>query len=89
MWPTGDFNYDTRVDGSDFALLAANFGKRLAAGGASPDVTASDWQALEAFGASVGVSVPEPAGLGLLALGGLAASARRRRRRCPCPGAHA
>jgi hypothetical protein len=80
MWPTGDFNYDGTVNGSDFALLAGNFGRTLASQAGEPNLTASDWQALETFGASVGVPVPEPAGLGLLALGGLALSARVRRR---------
>jgi autotransporter-associated beta strand protein len=90
MWPTGDFNYDGSVNGSDFALLAGNFGKTLASQAAAPGVTASDWQALESFGASIGVPVPEPAAAGLLALSGVALCARARRRpRSYTPGAAA
>jgi hypothetical protein len=40
----------------------------------------SDWMALEAFGQSIGVAVPEPTAVGLVALGSLGLLARRRRR---------
>jgi hypothetical protein len=75
-WRQGDFNGDQAVNGTDFALLAGNFGRpyALEAGG----VTASDWAALESFGAQIGVPVPEPVALPALALGGLLLSRRRR-----------
>jgi T5SS/PEP-CTERM-associated repeat protein len=75
-WRQGDFNDDRAVNGTDFALLAGNFGRvyGLQAG----DVTASDWAALESFGAQIGVPVPEPVALPALALGGLLLLRRRR-----------
>ena len=77
-WTEGDFNLDGAVNGSDFALLAGNFGKRVP--GVDPGlVTESDWAALESFGASIGVQVPEPAALPVLAAA-LGLMARRRRR---------
>ena len=65
-WVQGDFTQDGRVDGTDFALLAGNFGKRVP--GVGPGViTASDWAALESYGQSIGVAVPEPTSLSVLA----------------------
>jgi hypothetical protein len=77
-WLGGDFNYDARVDGSDFALLASNFGRRMPAGAAAA-LSAGDWQALEAFGTSIGVPVPEPTAAALLAGAAAAVLARPRR----------
>ena len=76
-WNQGDFNYDLAVNGSDFALLAGNFGKTLP-GGPGVSLTAADWQAVEAFGTSIGVAVPEPAAGGLLAAAALGLLRRRR-----------
>jgi hypothetical protein len=77
-WTEGDFNLDGVVNGSDFALLAGSFGRN--APGVLPGlVSDSDWLALESYGASIGVPVPEPAALPIVvaALGLL----KRRRRR--------
>jgi hypothetical protein len=79
MWPTGDFNLDGAVNGTDFALLAGNFGRTVTQG-AVVDLAASDWASLEAFGASVGVPVPEPTAGGLLAAVAGGVLLRRRRR---------
>jgi Dockerin type I domain len=79
MWPTGDFNLDGAVNGTDFALLAGNFGRTVTQG-AVVDLAAWDWASLEAFGASVGVPVPEPTAGGLLAAVAGGALLRRRRR---------
>jgi hypothetical protein len=70
------------VDGSDFALLAGNFGRRV------PDavgvgLTAGDWEALEAFGTSIGVPVPEPATATLVTLAAAGLLLRRNGRRRP------
>jgi autotransporter-associated beta strand protein len=71
-WDQGDFNYDNIVNGVDFGSLAANFNK-----GAS---SASDIAALDAFAAANGLlaDVPEPASIGLIALGACGLMARRR-----------
>jgi hypothetical protein len=73
-WTGGDFNYDGFVDVSDLGILATDWqqgvGNPLGRG------------SLEAALASVGlggVSVPEPASLGLLLLSGLMCRTRRRR----------
>jgi hypothetical protein len=76
-WTEGDFNLDGAVNGSDFALLAGNFGKNVP--GVTGLVTESDWAALESFGASIGVQVPEPVALPVFAAA-LGLMARRRRR---------
>jgi hypothetical protein len=79
-WDKGDFNNDGAVNGSDFVLLADNFNQFAS----QSAVDAADLQALETFAAANGVSlssVPEPASMGLLAVGLSAALARRRRRK--------
>jgi autotransporter-associated beta strand protein len=72
-WDKGDFNYDNAVNGVDFGLLAANFNK-----GAS----AADTAALIAFAEANGLmaDVPEPASIGLVALGIGALAGRRHKR---------
>jgi autotransporter-associated beta strand protein len=71
-WDKGDFNYDNTVNGVDFGDLAANFNKGAA--------SASDISALDAFAAANGLlaDVPEPASLGLIAIGNSLLLARRR-----------
>jgi autotransporter-associated beta strand protein len=72
-WDKGDFNYDNAVNGVDFGFLAANFNKGAA--------SASDLAALDAFAAANGLlaDVPEPATIGLLAVGSLGLMTRKRR----------
>jgi autotransporter-associated beta strand protein len=74
-WDQGDFNYDGIVNGVDFGALAANFNK----GAAGADA----WAAVEAFAAANGLmaDVPEPASIGLMAIGIGALASRRRSRK--------
>jgi len=72
-WDAGDFNYDNKANGTDFASLASNFNQ-----GASQ----ADTAALMAFASANGLlaDVPEPASVGLLTVGAVSLLARRKRR---------
>ena len=81
-WDQGDFNYNNVVDGTDFGLMAANFNK--GASGASVGAPAIDDPAIVAFAEANGLmadltSVPEPASIGLIALGACGLMTRRRK----------
>ncbi len=84
-WDQGNFLYGSSVNGSDFSALAANFGQGDS--GAAVTVTPADVAALDAFAAANGLpaptiaAVPEPASIGLLALGTVTALSRRQRRK--------
>ena len=70
-WYNGDFNYDGVVDGSDYTLIDNAFnsqGASLAASIASPTALVGG-----------GSAVPEPATLGVLAMGAAGLLGRRRR----------
>jgi fibronectin-binding autotransporter adhesin len=73
-WQNGDFNYDSVVNGSDYTLIDNAFNSQ----GVSLATEVAAHTAELAGGTSV---VPEPAGLGLLAMSGVAMLGRRRRRR--------
>jgi autotransporter-associated beta strand protein len=80
-WDQGDFNYDGLVNASDFNVLAANFNQGVSIG----SVSGGDLAALDAFAVANGLSlptssVPEPASMGLLAMGAIGILVRRRRR---------
>jgi autotransporter-associated beta strand protein/T5SS/PEP-CTERM-associated repeat protein len=79
-WDQGDFDYNGTINSIDFGLLAGNFGKSL--GSAGDVVTAADWAALDAFAQANGLmaEVPEPASMGMLAVGGFLVLRRRRNR---------
>jgi fibronectin-binding autotransporter adhesin len=83
-WDLGNFLYGSSVNGSDFSALAANFGQ--GDNGADVSVSPADIAALDAFAAANGLpsptiaAVPEPATLGILALGAGGLAVRRRRK---------
>jgi hypothetical protein len=80
-WDKGDFNYDGVVSGDDFTALVGNLGK--SASGASVQIPATDYAAIDAFAAANGLmaDVPEPASIGLITLAAAGALTRRIRRR--------
>ena len=70
----GDFNLDGKVNFGDFQMLERNFGR--APPGMSAGVSAADYAEMLAFGRSV----PEPGGMGIVALAVVGGLTRRRRR---------
>jgi hypothetical protein len=80
-WQEGDLNGDGSVTISDFIDLASNFNGTYA--GEVFPISPQDQQALNAFAASVGASVPEPTTLLLLPLASLLSACRGRRRPLP------
>jgi len=85
-WSTGDFNYDGNVDLNDLIALANNYGSTGALGadtalngGVASDAFAAD-MALLMEGDAFGAAVPEPGGMGLIAVvvGGWAVRRGRR-----------
>jgi hypothetical protein len=74
-WDGGDFNYDGKANGTDFADLASNFNQ-----GASQADDLAGFEALLGLNGTGPVSVPEPASIGLLALGTVSMMRRRRAR---------
>jgi autotransporter-associated beta strand protein len=73
VWGTGDFDYSDFVDITDLGMLATNW--QL---GVGDPLRPSLSEALASVGLT-GVAVPEPASIGLLAVGALALGTRRRR----------
>jgi autotransporter-associated beta strand protein len=82
-WDQGDFLFTSAINATDFSALAANFGQ--GDNGADVAVSAADIAALDAFAAANGLAlpaigaVPEPATIGLMAVGTIGVLTRRRR----------
>jgi hypothetical protein len=74
-WLNGDFNYDNVVDGSDYTLIDNAFNTQGA------QLAAEVFIAAEIAGSGATSAVPEPATLGICALGASALLGRRRRTR--------
>jgi hypothetical protein len=72
-WYNGDFNYDGKINVDDYGIIDFNVGIQGA-----PFFTAGGSQS--ASGLSGVSAVPEPATLGVLAVGAMGLAARRRRR---------
>jgi hypothetical protein len=76
-WQNGDFNYDGSINGSDYTLIDNAFNSQGA--GLAAEIAAVP--TAQIAGAGTGASVPEPATLGLLAIGAAGLLGRRNRRR--------
>jgi hypothetical protein len=82
-WDQGNFLFTPAVNGTDFSALAANFGQGDS--GADANVSQADIAALDSFASANGLplpaiaSVPEPAYMGLIAIGAVAPLVRRRK----------
>jgi hypothetical protein len=74
-WFNGDFNYDGVINGSDYTLIDNAFNTQGAQLSAEVSATA------EIAGSGATSAVPEPATLGICAVGMLALLGRRRRSR--------
>ena len=71
VWTDGDFTYDGNVDFADLVALAQNYGGAMPADG-------TFGTAFEADLAAAFAAVPEPSGIGVVALGATLAVRRRR-----------
>lgn len=77
-WVNGDFDYSGVIDSADYLLIDTSYG--LSGGSLSPDFLAQrEAQFGEAYVSQLIAAVPEPASLGLIGLGAVAALGRRRR----------
>jgi hypothetical protein len=73
-WTKGDFNYDGRINGDDYFIIDSNIAQAQGSGNVfyvrDPEFAA---------GASGLTAVPEPASIGLVAIGATGLLRRRRR----------
>jgi hypothetical protein len=81
VWSQADFNYDGKVDGSDYSLIDNAFNQQGDGGLLASPMAMVATNTSEIASPAVGAAVPEPGTLSLMGIGAAALLGRRRRKR--------